>query len=212
VPSSAAVRFEEGLLSARDGLARDDAGFRALDAGVGAECAYVWEAAEPAVVLGRSGRIEDEVHAAACSADRVPVLRRSSGGGAVMVGPGCLNYSFLLSLERRPELRDVAESYRIVLCGIIGALSLRDLAIRGMADIALGDRKVGGSAQRRGRRALLHHGTVLYDLSALPLGRYLKQPTRQPAYRSGRSHGAFVSYLSLPRAELCARIAGAWPN
>ena len=38
-----------------------------------------------------------------------------SGGGAVSLGPGCLNYSLIFSLERRPAWRDVRRSVREIL-------------------------------------------------------------------------------------------------
>src|SRR5437899_2430358 len=66
-----------------------------------------WECARPVVVAGRSGVIEEQVRLAACAADGVDVQRRCSGGGAVVLGPGCLNYSLVCSLERRPRWRDV---------------------------------------------------------------------------------------------------------
>ena len=58
-------------------------------------------------------------------------------------------------------------------------------------------RKVSGNAQRRGRRALLHHGTLLYDFDPGLAARYLKEPIRRPAYRSGRCHADFIGNLPL---------------
>ena len=76
-------------------------------------------------------------------------------------------------------------------------LNLPGLAIRGTSDLVLGDRKVSGNAQRRGRRALLHHGTLLYDFDAQWMMRYLKEPRRQPSYRAERTHEAFVTNMPL---------------
>src|SRR6266568_2397839 len=57
-----------------------------------------WESEQPVVVLGRSGRITEQVNQQACAVDNIEILRRCSGGGAVVLGPGCLNYSLLFSL------------------------------------------------------------------------------------------------------------------
>lgn len=176
-----------------ESVALDAALFEALEAGAGDETLHIWESPRPAVVVGRFGNIEREVDGPACCADEVPVVRRISGGGAVVVGPGCLNYSLLLSLDGRPELRDVARSYDLILGWVAEALGVSGLCRAGASDLVLDGRKIGGSAQRRGRRALLHHGTLLYAFDTAVLERYLKPPPRQPAYRANRPHTAFVT-------------------
>ena len=80
-----------------------------------AETLRFWEAAATAVVVGRSSRLKDEVLLDACLLNRVPVLRRPSGGAAIVTGPGCLMYALVLSYEKRPELRPL-QKLRITLC------------------------------------------------------------------------------------------------
>src|SRR5688500_13907092 len=138
------------------------------------EALRFWETREPAVVVGSLGAISREVHEDACRADAVPILRRLSGGGAVILAQGCLNYSLVLSLDTHPELRHVGNSYRAILNRIIAALRLRGLTMQGQSDLAIGQRKISGNAQRRGRRALLHQGTLLYALNVRHMERYLK--------------------------------------
>jgi lipoate-protein ligase A len=191
-------------------VAYDAALFEALDVTGAGETLRFWETSRPAVIVGHSTVIERDVHEDACASDGVPVVRRTSGGGSVVVGPGCLNYLLVLSLDARPVLRDVARSYRIILEPIVRALDVPGLRIRGAGDLVLNGRKISGSAQRRGRRALLHHGTLLYDFDLHLIARYLKEPARQPAYRAGRSHLAFVANAPIATEVIKARIAGAW--
>lgn len=157
------------------------------------ECLRFWESNRTAVVAGFSTVISKEIDGPACLEDRVPVIRRVSGGGAVVVAAGCLNYSAVLSLDARPELRDVLYSYQVILGRIVDALQLAGLEVRGLSDVALYRRKVSGNAQRRGRHALLHHGTFLYSADVQQIVRYIKEPARQPAYRAGRPHAVFVT-------------------
>jgi len=157
----------------------------------------IWETHRPVVVLGRGNRVDDWADVSACRRDGIEVLRRCSGGGAVVLGPGCLNYAIGLSIVSRPQLADVAASFRTVLECLIVELQVAGLMAAGLADLALDGRKVSGNAQRRGRCGLLHHGTVLYDFDAALADRYLRHPPRQPAYRSGRSHQQFVGNLPL---------------
>lgn len=165
-----------------------------------------WECSNLCVVLGRSGNAQEDVYLKACAAEGVPVLRRSSGGGTVLLAPGCLNYALVLSLATRPELTSVARSYEIILGWVVRALALDGLEVAG-SDILLFDRKVSGNSQRRTRGWLLHHGTLLYqsvDLGAVE--RLLREPARKPLHRRGRRHAQFLTKLPLTREELMARL------
>src|SRR5258708_4786199 len=66
-----------------------------------------WEWPSFAVVVGAGGKLAEEVHVEQCAADRVPVARRSSGGGSVLVGPGCLLFSLVLPMDADPALGDL---------------------------------------------------------------------------------------------------------
>ena len=81
----------------------------------------------------------------------MPVLRRVSGGAAVVVGPGCLMYGLVLDLRLRPRLRAIDEAHCHVLETIATALrpSVSGLAPRGTCDLASGEKKVSGN-QRAG--------------------------------------------------------------
>ena len=167
----------------------------------------LWEADTAAVVLGRFGNAANEVFEARCQRDGVPIVRRCSGGGAVVVGRGCLNFAVVFSLAVHPELADVARSFSLVLHRIAGVLTIKGLSIAGGTDLVVGGRKVSGNAQRRGRRALLHHGTLLYDFDPALAARYLREPRRQPAYRDHRPHADFMGCLRVPRERLTARLS-----
>jgi lipoate---protein ligase len=180
--------------------------FLRLEAGESAGPVRIWETLRPVVVVGRSTSIADHVILDACRADDVQVVRRFSGGGTVVLGPGCLNYAVALPLVSRPELQNVQASFGTILGAIAAALGVTGLSIEGTTDLALEGRKVSGNAQRRGRRALLQHGTLLYDFDPALAARYLREPGRQPAYRACRPHASFLGNLPLTGRELRARI------
>lgn len=192
-----------------ENLALDEALLREC-AETGEEFLRFWESPSPFVVLGVSGKLRREVRTEACARDGVPVLRRSSGGGTVLQGPGCLDYALVLSLRSRPELADLKKSYAWILERVRDALNVPDLRVRGTSDLATGETKVSGSAQKRTAGALLHHGTILYAFDLGAVERWLEEPERQPEYRRRRPHRAFLGNLALPPAEIRRRIAEAW--
>lgn len=209
--------LELTLTTPEANLAFDESLFRALEEAAGRgddprrwERIRLWESPRPCVVLGRAGRLEREVDLAACARDGVPVLRRASGGGAVVLGPGCLCFSVLLCYDGDPSLRDVAASYDAILGRVASALGVDGLELRETTDLALGGRKVSGNAQLRGRHGLLHQGTLLYALDPRLVSRLLREPERQPPYRARRPHHEFVGNLSLPPRLLRSRVAQAW--
>ncbi len=199
------------LPSPAENVALDEALLLAAESG-GGEILRFWEWPAPAVVLGSGGRIAEDVDEAACSADAVPILRRASGGGTVLLGRGCLVYTLVLSYERDPELTDIRGSYRFILGRIAQALAenIGTIEQAGISDLVFAGRKFSGTAQQRKRSYLLHHGTILYDMDLSLIPRYLREPPRQPEYRAGRSHVAFVGNLPLPRDEIKERLRHNW--
>ena len=186
-------------------LAEDWALFQAVESGEADHLYRTWETDVPVIVAGRHRALADDVVLEACRADGMPIVRRPSGGGTVVLGPGCLNYAVALSLVSRPDLIDVGHSFAVILDVLIAAVGVKELERTG-TDVALGDRKVSGNAHRRGRRALLHHGTMLYAFDPALAERYLEEPARQPPYRRGRSHREFLTDVSMPVERLRERI------
>jgi lipoate-protein ligase A len=170
----------------------------------------IWESSTECVVLGRSGNPERDVHLDECSKTGVPVLRRSSGGGAVVLGPGCLNYSLIIPFARQPECRDVRLSFEWIVRRMIRALAVPGLVCQPPSDISLHERKISGNAQRRTQDAILHHGTLLYAFDAARAEFLLKSPVREPRYRTARSHLEFLGNLPLGRDEISRRVQQEW--
>jgi lipoate---protein ligase len=199
------------LPTAAENLALDEALLLEAEA-AGGEVLRLWEWPHPAVVLGSGCKLAEDVNPVACRADQVPVLRRSSGGGTVLLGPGCLLYSLVLDTERMTESRDIRSSYIAILARVRHSLEPEAAAaeVRGTSDLAIGDRKFSGNAQQRKQRFILHHGTLLYAFDTIGVARYLRPPPRQPEYRAGRAHAEFLMNLPFTADELTRRLRLEW--
>ncbi len=169
-----------------ENLALDELLVVSAEEGKSSEILRCWEWQEYAVVLGAGCKLAEDVDEQRRRTDGVPIFRRSSGGGTVLLGPGCLCYSLVLELESEPALQSIRSSYAWILARICAALSSIHPGIHraGISDLAIGDRKFSGSAQQRKRHFILHHGTLLYDFDLGRVGRYLRLPTRRPEYRA----------------------------
>jgi len=177
------------------------------------EVLRLWMSPDPIVVIGRSSKIREEVDVDSCQRDGVTVLRRCSGGAAVVAGPGCLLYAVVLSYQKRPHLRSLDLAHREVMGTVAGALQTIDSRVthRGVSDLTFDDRKCAGNSVRCKREHLLYHGAILYDLPLELIGDLLlPDPPRQPEYRKGRSHLDFVANLPTNETDLKAALATAW--
>ncbi len=140
---------------------------------------YRWS--EATVSLGYFQRLKERFGHAS-SAD-CPVVRRPSGGGAI-IHDAELTYSLAMPAADRSAALGIA-LYQGMHAALVSALSefgaratLWQLSgrsdhrppflcfeRRGEGDVLLGDHKVAGSAQRRRRGAILQHGSVLLRTS-----------------------------------------------
>ena len=200
------------LPSAAENLALDEALLLAAEEADASEVLRLWANPSLAVVLGAGGSVAIDVNTASCAADGVPVLRRASGGGTVLIGPGCLCFSIVLGYESEPGLADIRASNRYVLGRVLNALRpvAPAAAIEGTSDLAVHGVKFSGNAQQRKRRHLLHHGTLLWGLDLGLVPKYLNPPERQPDYRRDRPHADFVMNLPTTQAELKRLLTAGW--
>jgi lipoate-protein ligase A len=201
------------LPTAVENVALDEGLVTAAEEGQVGAVLRIWEQEALAVVLGASGRLFEEIDVSACQRDQVAVARRSSGGGTVLIGRRAVNVSVVLAIESDPKLRAVDTAQAFVMERAATALSAfgTEVLIHGSGDLTVGGRKVAGSAQRRLRRSVLVHASVLCDGFPLELvSRYLREPKRRPAYREDRSLEAFMATLPLDRAAVVHSLREAW--
>jgi lipoate-protein ligase A len=201
------------LPTPEENLALDEALLDEAEAsGEPRETLRLWESQRPLVVIGRSSRIEVEVRRDRCEGLRIPVLRRTSGGAAIVVGPGCLMYALVLSYRLRPSLRAIDAAHRFVLGTIAAALGrlVPGVECQGTSDLVIAGRKFSGNSVRCKRDHMLYHGTLLYDFPLELIARLLTIPPRQPGYRQQRGHESFVTNLPLACAAIRDALATAW--
>jgi len=209
------VWLAANLPSVAEELALDEAILdEAHEGRLSARVVRTWTAAEPTVVVGSSSRIDEEVDREACRRLGARIVRRPSGGLTVVIGPGCLMWSVVTPL---PAPAPAIERIHATMLDPLAAALVeagRPVVRRGSSDLALaasdGDRKVSGNALRVRRGAVLYHGTLLDDFDLDLVGRLLRHPPREPDYRAGREHGAFLANLGLGREPLEAAVQAAF--
>ena len=136
----------------------------------------------PTLSLGRFQRADEVLDLDRCRADRIPVVRRITGGGVIYHADE-LTYSLVCAPEQIPPASSVKDSFRVLtgfLLSFYRSLGLDAtyavdalpegtrlgertpfcFAGRESFDILANGRKIGGNAQRRQKGAIFQHGSI----------------------------------------------------
>jgi len=201
------------LLTPEENLAADEALLDLCEAGGSNELLRFWSSLRYFVVLGYGNKAATEVNLPICRKLDIPVLRRCTGGGTVLQGPGVLNYSLVLRISDDGPCHSISAANRFILERHRDALTSAipaPVEWRGQTDLAIGGLKFAGNAQRRRCRVLLFHGSLLLNLAFTLVQKALPQPSRQPDYRLNRAHSDFLLNLNVPQDTVKAALATTW--
>ena len=166
---------EEPLAPALN-VALDEVLTRRVGAGERPPTVRFWGWAAPAIILGRFQSVRNEVDEGAATARSVAIVRRITGGGAMFVQPDAtITYSIALPEEHVAGL-SFPESYAALDGWVVE--TLRALGVDAwyapLNDITSAEGKIGGAAQARRGRAVLHHTTIAYEMNTDELARLLR--------------------------------------
>jgi lipoate-protein ligase A len=135
---------------------------------------YGWRPA--AVSIGYFQSMNEEVDFTKCKEIGVDIVRRLTGGGAVLHEYE-LTYSFIS--RRYPQ--NVVESYKWICDAIVISINRLgfDASFVPLNDIVIAGKKVSGNAQTRRKGVLLQHGTILLDVNVNKMFSVLKVPSEK---------------------------------
>ncbi|MEM6979537.1 MAG: lipoate--protein ligase family protein [Planctomycetota bacterium] len=167
-----------------------------------------WHFDRHVVVLGRSSRLNDEVHLDRCRQRRIDVLRRCTGGASVVGGPGCGMYSVVVPIENE-SMRRIDVAHDVVMTKVLAAVQRQHQSAsrQGICDLTWRNRKFSGNSLRVSKHHLLYHGTILYDADLDVIADCLAFAPRQPDYRQERFHREFITNLPIDVSKLQSDLA-----
>lgn len=147
----------------------------------------------PAIVLGISAKAELHLNLDLIEKNPMPVIRRFTGGGTVIIDENTLFVTFICnadSMNISPFPQQVLQwsenFYRQVF--------LHDTFRLIENDFAMGDLKFGGNAQYMQKGRWLLHTSFLWDYQPERMN-YLRMPPKMPKYRTERKHTDFLCKL-----------------
>src|SRR5690606_22639570 len=125
---------------------------------------------------------------------------RKGGGGAVLLSPGCV--CLVARFQKRSDwgIHDYFAAGNGMLAHAVAECAGLRAVSRGISDLAVttpdGERKISGSSLYMPRDGVLYLASLLVNARIADWDRYLKHPSREPDYRAGRGHDAFVANVS----------------
>ncbi len=119
---------------------------------------FMWQV-EPTVIVGRHQLIEREVDTQFCHSRGIDLVRRKSGGGAVLADMNNIMFSYITSSS---NVTTTFSEYTSMVARSLRLLGL-DASDNSRNDILIGDRKVSGNSYYHIKGRSIVHGTMLYD-------------------------------------------------
>jgi lipoate-protein ligase A len=144
--------------------------------------------------MGISGQPEVLLNLEKVKQDKIPLIRRFSGGGTVIVDEDTLFSTFIFSKDDVLHIHAFPEP----ILRWSGDLYAKSFQIPGFHlvenDYAIGPKKCGGNAQYIKKERWLHHTSFLWDYQEKNM-EYLLLPAKRPRYRENRKHSDFLCSL-----------------
>lgn len=153
-----------------------------------------------AIAMGISGKPEELVNEERFRTSPVPIIRRFTGGGTVVIDSGSLLVSLISSTRELPHVPPYPNELMRwtatdVYAPILGPYTADSFQLNEQ-DYCLRERKVGGNAQAISGGRWVHHTSFLWDFDVEHCLALLRLPRRRPEYRGERSHADFLVGLS----------------
>ena len=153
----------------------------------------VSEGTSDAIVMGISGKVAELVDDSKAKALQLPIIRRFSGGGTVVVDENTLFVTFIFqkkAFDFPPFPERIMQWTEKIYAPIFSPhlFALRE------NDYVIGEKKFGGNAQYIKKERFLHHTSFLWDFCPHNMSALL-HPKKTPSYREQRSHFDFLCTL-----------------
>ena len=182
------------LTSIQDHLEFDDSFLNSFSKNSSTAYLRLWEIKHYHIVLGRSNHKRNEVKTTLCDHLSIKTTKRCSGGGTVILGPGCMCYSIFIPTHF-DAVTTIPKTNNYVMTFLKQALNNleENIKIKGYTDLCINNKKFSGNSQRRLRHVLLFHGTIMYNFDLDIISKTLKHPSKEPDYRKKRTHLSFLT-------------------
>ncbi len=155
----------------------------------------IWIPDKTYIVLGRANHVEESVHLEYVVNNHIEILKRPSGGEAVLLSPRMIVIALKFQVEHRIKIHNYFKIINLKIISALETFGINNLQLKGISDIAIYEKKILGSAMYKKNDTAFYHAVLNVSESPDKINLYLKHPKREPDYRIGRTHVEFVTSL-----------------
>ncbi|MBT3662592.1 MAG: lipoate--protein ligase family protein [Candidatus Marinimicrobia bacterium] len=170
--------IENNGVTASDGLAGDEALANRVGAGISQPTLRLYTY-KPCALVGRFQTIENELNLEYCAQNKIPVNRRPTGGGAIIMGKNQLGVALAIPGKTDESYASVRERMAQFSQGIISGLSTLGIEVefRRKNDLEVNGKKIAGlGLHKTATGGLLFHASLLVDLDVSYMLNVLRTP------------------------------------
>jgi len=180
-------------------MARDVELFNRFESGEEQQVLRIYSWQPQCISLGYTQKPEVEIDLEKAAALGWDVVKRPTGGGIVFHNAAEVTYSLVTALDNPALPKGLVPSYKKLSEAVVNALAMIGIKaeirntkheIRNKSqlcfsypaeyEIVINDKKIVGSAQKRGRRALLQQGSIFVSPTPAEVFSVLKKPYEKP--------------------------------
>ena len=148
---------------------------------------------EASIIVGKHQNTLAEINYPYVKKNRIPVIRRISGGGTVFHDLGNLNFSFIQNGEKG-KLVDFIK-FTTPILDVLNEMGI-PAVFEGKNDLRVNGLKISGNAEHVFKNRVLHHGTLLFSSVLTDLGKALKVKTEKFTDKAVKSNRSIVANIS----------------
>lgn len=147
----------------------------------------------PSIIIGKNQNALSEINIDYVKKNKIPVVRRLSGGGAVYHSLGNLNFSFIIN-DSKNNLMNF-KKFTTPIIEVLKGLSI-NAENTGRNDLVIEGKKFSGNAQFKSKNRFLHHGTLLFSSDLTEVSRSLNADPMKFEDKSTKSVSARVTNIA----------------
>lgn len=146
----------------------------------------------PSVIIGKHQVANRETDIQFVNDNKIPVIRRISGGGTVYHDEGNLNFSFITQSTGGNQID--FKKYTLPVIKFLSVLGV-EARFEGKNDLKVNGLKISGNSEHVFGNRVLHHGTILYDTNLDLLRKSIRKDTSKYLTRAVKSNPSPVVNL-----------------